>query len=290
MNQTAAGRWARYCAGVVIVVVVVVIAQRQASVKAALGRVWSADQHVSIDEIDHAALDRLLKKYVDKDGYVDYRTWYSSQEDRQVLRDYLSQLSRANPSDESSHEARLAFWINAYNAVTLEGIMQVYPTSSIQDHTATLFGYNIWKDLPLIVGSSRYSLEHIENQILRRMHEPRIHFAIVCASISCPRLRNEAYTAVRLDEQLSDNATDFFARPQNLHVSGNTLYVSSILDWFKEDFGNSQSQRMTYLKPFLPKLARPIATRSGALVVYLDYNWNLNDQSKEATIKKARTE
>ena len=281
MNRIAVGRRAGWCVGVMIAVVVVAT-QTTVSAKDPLGRLWNAVQRVSIDEIDHTALDKLLKKHVDKDGYVDYRTWYASKADRQALRAYLSLLSRANPSAEAGREARLAFWINAYNAVTLVGIMQEYPTSSIRNHTARLFGYNIWKELPLIVGPSQYSLEHIEHQILRKMREPRIHFAIVCASVGCPRLRNEAYTTARLSEQLSDNASDFFARPQNFRVSGNTLYVSSILDWFGEDFGKSQSQRMAYLKPFLPKSVRPIATRAGARVAYLDYNWNLNDQSKKS--------
>lgn len=279
MKQTLTRRNGALAA--IVIALLVVVTPGRASAKDALGRVWKASERVSIDRIDHAALDGLLKKYVDKDGYVDYRKWHASRVDRQALRTYLTQLSRANPSTAAKRAAQLAFWINAYNAVTLEGIMQEYPTSSIRNHTARLFGYNIWKELPLIVGDSQHSLEHIEHQILRKMREPRIHFAIVCASVGCPRLRNEAYTASRLEEQLSDNATDFFSRSQNFRASGSTLYFSSILEWFEEDFGSSHTRRMTYLMPYLPKSARSIATASGTRVAYLDYNWNLNDQSRK---------
>jgi len=234
-----------------------------------------------MNDIDHSSYDQLLKKYVDKDGYVNYSKWQRSREDRAKLQKYLVLLGKASVNKSATKEAKLAFWINAYNAVTLEGIMQVYPTSSIRKHTARLFGYNIWKELPLIVAGRKYSLESIEHDILRKMDEPRIHFAIVCASVGCPRLLSEAYTAGDLEKQLAKNSTDFFSRQQNFQVSGNRLYVSSILKWFSGDFGRSQSARFEYLKPYLPENARQLATRSGTRVSYLDYDWSLNDQSRK---------
>ena len=248
--------------------------------KSPLGRNWPSSQLVSMDDIDHSAFSTLLKQYVDDDGYVDYQRWYRSRPDRQALQHYLSQLSRASTTKSVHRSAKLAFWINAYNALTLEGIMQEYPTSSIRNHTAKVFGYNIWKELPLIVGGRKHSLEHIEHQILRKMNDPRVHFAIVCASVSCPRLRNEAYTADKVQKQLADNTTDFFSRRKNFRVSGNTMYVSTILNWFAADFGNSQVKRFTYLRPDLPASTRAIAVRASTRVRYLDYDWNLNDQSK----------
>lgn len=106
--------------------------------------------------------------------------------------------------------------------------------------------------------------------------------AIVCASIGCPRLRNEAYTAERLEEQLADNATDFFSRKQKLRIDrqNKILYVSSILDWFADDFGDSQLELFRYLKPYLPQSAKSIATGRDTRVKYLDYDWSLNDQSQ----------
>lgn len=254
-----------------------------AQAKPPLGKNWPANRRVSIDRIDHAKLDKLLHKYVDADGFVDYSAWQTSAADRKQLQDYLAQLSKADRRKRASHDAKLAFWINAYNAVTIEGILQVYPTTSIRNHTARVFGYNIWKELPLRVGGDEYSLEQIEHDILRKMKEPRIHFAIVCASVGCPRLRYEAYAASKIEKQLADNATDFFSRQQNLQVkpSRKSLRVSMILDWFADDFGSTQKKRWTYLKPYLPASAQAFAADGKTRISFLEYDWELNDQSKK---------
>ncbi|MFT5323782.1 MAG: hypothetical protein ACI8P0_001633 [Planctomycetaceae bacterium] len=267
---------------VVLPAVVLLFQAETADAKPPVGKRWPQSHLTSIDRIDHASLNSLLAKYVDADGYVNYTAWQGSRQDRQALLTYLASLGKANPQLRCTREARLAFWINAYNALTIEGILQEYPTDSIRNHTAKLFGYNIWKELPLIVGSSQYSLEHIEHSILRKMSEPRIHFAIVCASVGCPRLRNEAYVATKLEKQLADNARDFFSRPGNFKydTSRSTMQVSSILSWFAEDFGSSQSQRFTVLKPYLPVAAQKLAVSPNTRLSYLDYNWSINDQSR----------
>lgn len=260
-----------------------------AHAKPPLGKRHAASQQASIGEIDHSTFDTLLKKYVDTDGYVDYSSWQRSQRDRQALRYYLTQLSQADRQKRASREARLAFWINAYNAMTLEGILQEYPTTSIRNHTSKFGGYNIWKDLPLLVGNQSYSINDMEHKILRKMGDPRIHFAIVCASIGCPRLRNEAYTAKNVDTQLADNSRDFFKRRQNFQVDANTgtVHISSILKWFGSDFGRTEAKRMAYLRPYLPREHQQIASNPRVKVRYLDYNWKLNDQrSKPRTASR----
>ena len=247
-----------------------------------VGQRWARSQQVSIAQIRHDSFEALLKRYVDADGYVNYKAWHASRTDRVQLQNYLKQLSRANPSLAASRHAKIAFWINAYNAVTLEGILQVYPTSSIRNHTAKVVGYNIWKQLKLPVGDREYSLEDIEHKMLRKMNEPRIHFSIVCASIGCPRLRNEAYVASRLESQLADNARDFFSRTQNLQVDvqRRTLRMSAIVNWFGSDFGATKSQQLAYLSKYMPAQALQLARQPNVKVSYLKYNWNLNDQSK----------
>jgi hypothetical protein len=162
-------------------------------------------------------------------------------------------------------------------------MLQVYPTSSIRNHTAKVFGYNIWKELPLRVGDATYSLEDIDHKILRKMGEPRIHFAIVCASVGCPRLLNEPYTTKRVQEQLAANTRDFFSRRQNFRVdsSSQSVYLSSILDWFSEDFGSSQAKLLAVLSPYLPKAAQKTASSAGVRIVYLKYAWNINDQARK---------
>lgn len=233
---------------------------------------------VSFDRVDHSPWDTLLKKYVDTDGYVDYQAWHGSTADSRALQAYLGSLSQANPQAQSSKEATLAFWINAYNAVTIYGILREYPTTSIRNHTAKLVGYNIWKDLQLFVGGRPWSLDAMEHQVLRKMGEPRIHFAIVCASIGCPRLLNQAYTAEKLEQQLATNTSDFFSRPQNFRVSGSTLHVSSIMDWFGTDFGPTPQAQFTRLKNYLPENAQQLATSPKVRIAWQEYNWSLNDQ------------
>lgn len=244
------------------------------------GKQWPKGQQVSIDKIDHAAFDKLLKKYVDKDGQVDYRAWHQSPQDRKALKTYLETLSSANLDLAAKKTAKLAYWINAYNALTIEGILRVYPTTSIRNHTAKFFGYNIWKNLWLYTGNTKYCLDDIEHKLLRKMDEPRIHFAIVCASIGCPRLLNEAYVSDKLEQQLTDNAKDFFSREQNLQVdaANSKLRLSMIMSWFGSDFGDSTTKQLQTIARWFPDDAKKFVSKGGFSIAYLDYDWNLNTQ------------
>ncbi len=269
---------------------VLIVLSQQAGARETLGKKWAGNAYVSMDQINHQPYDALLHKYVDGDGYVNYRAWHASSEDREALRQYLIQLSRASASLRASRESQFAFWINAYNAVTLEGILREYPTDSIRNHTSKLGGYNIWKDLPLLVGGTEYPLNTMEHQVLRKMGDPRIHFAIVCASVGCPRLLNEAYVGAKLEQQLSANTRDFFSRRQNFTIDGQgAMHVSSILDWFGSDFGKSQAEQFRYLQPYLPAAAQNVAANPRTKVTFQNYNWSLNDQSrKSASLSQAR--
>ena len=240
----------------------------------------SVAKHVPLDQVDHSTWDRLLKKYVDDDGMVNYQAWKNSSDDLAALKNYLATLSHADGQSQTSRAGKLAFWINAYNALTVHGILEVYPTTSIRNHTAVAFGYNIWKDLLLPVGDEKYSLSDIEHEILRKLNEPRIHFAIVCASIGCPRLRNEAYAPATLDAQLAGNTRDFFSRKRNLQLDPQTqtVHVSSILDWFSEDFGATPQDGLARLAEYMPDKAARFVQQGGFSVQYLDYDWNLNKQ------------
>lgn len=241
---------------------------------------------VPLDKVDHSVWDRLLKKYVNDDGMVNYTGWKASAEDTSALKQYLAVLGRGNPQALTTKEGKLAFWINAYNALTAYGILQVYPTSSIRNHTAKLVGYNIWRDLLLPVADRKYSLEDIEHKILRKLSEPQIHFAIVCASIGCPRLRNEAYTPDRIEDRLADNTRDFFSRPEHFRADAakRTVSVSPILEWFGEDFGSNPQARLKRLEAYLPRGGgiHELIEQGDFSVSYLDYDWNLNDQRQKA--------
>jgi hypothetical protein len=240
-------------------------------------------RRIPAGKIDHSTWDSLLKKYVDAHGMVNYQAWKDNASDKQQLEQYLAHLSSASFTGQTRSSTKLAFWINAYNAVTVEGILREYPTSSIRNHTAKLFGYNIWKDLQLWVEGKPYSLDQMEHEVLRKMKEPRIHFAIVCASIGCPRLLNEAYVPARIDEQLTVNAQAFFADPTKFRfdVNRNSVSLSPILEWFGEDFGNSSAEQLQRIAPYVPAAARNIVTRGTATIDYLDYDWNLNDIAQD---------
>jgi len=267
----------------VVILLSAVVGARRADARANvyLGVKVPASRQVAMNRVDHSAWDELLRKYVDEDGMVAYRHWHASKSDIAKLESYLKTLSTASTTARTSREAQLAFWINAYNAVTIRGILREYPTSSIRNHTAKLLGYNIWKDLQLYVGGQPYCLNQIEHEILREMAEPRIHFAIVCASIGCPRLLNEAYVAEALDKQLETNSRDFFRRSQNFRYDerNRRFYLSSILDWFGDDFGQDQAERLRTISKWLPnESAQRAAQRNAVRVSFLDYNWNLNEQ------------
>lgn len=248
--------------------------------KVTVGANVPAAQQVSIDRINHAAWDALLRKYCDQRGFVNYQAWHRSPTDLQQLDRYLAHLSQANPSLSASQASKFAFWINAYNAVTMKGILREYPTTSIKDHQSIAFGYKIWDDLLLTVGGQNYSLNDIEHKVLRKMGDPRIHFAIVCASVGCPPLLNQAYSAENIDAQLTYNAKRFFADPAKFSATAQgELKLSKIMSWFADDFGSSQVTQLRTIAPYLPtQAAQSLASSGRARVSYLGYDWGLNDQ------------
>lgn len=230
------------------------------------------------DQIDHQAWDRLLSKYVDGRGNVAYPSLLANEADRRNLVTYLRHLGSVDTSRNASTAGEMAFWINAYNAWTIEGILQVFPTTSIKNHAPDAKGFNIWDDFKMTVDGGGYSLNDMEHKILRTMGDPRIHFAIVCASRGCPQLSQRAYFPQSLDQQLSNNARLFFRSPDKFRydVRTRSLELSPIIDWFGEDFGSTQTERLRYLAQFMPADAANLATSGSANVTSLGYDWSLN--------------
>ncbi|WP_419192571.1 DUF547 domain-containing protein [Kolteria novifilia] len=236
------------------------------------------EERPSLDEVDYSIYDKLLHRYVEH-GLVDYAAWKAHPSDRASLTEFLEHAGCVDLSKSASREAKLAYWINLYNALTLEGILREYPTTSIRNHTSFVFGYNIWKDLLLTVDDEEFSLSDIEHKVLRKMGEPRIHFAIVCASLGCPKLRSEAYVPGALDEQLSDSSRDFFAQTSKFRYESRTktFRTSRILSWFAKDFGSSTAERLRTIAPYLPdEPARQAARRGEGSFAFLSYDWDLN--------------
>jgi hypothetical protein len=227
---------------------------------------------------DHSTWDGLVKTYVDDDGLVDYRRWKAN--DARRLKAYLAIFSFVNPEQLADRSERLAFWINAYNALTVDAILHFYPLKSIKDKVSRVVGYNVWDDYRMSVGGTEYSLNDIEHKVLRPMQEPRIHFAIVCASKSCPVLRNEAYTSTHLDAQLDDATRGFFASPRGLRLDpeAGRASLSSILKWFAEDFGTDEERRDFVARYAPTPAARNLLRSPDVKIGYLTYDWGLNEQ------------
>lgn len=210
----------------------------------------------------HKIWDTLLKKHISVNGNVNYKGF---KEDHKALINYIKSLSSLHPIQEVSKEEKLAYWINAYNALTIDLILRNYPVKSIKDIK------DPWKQRLWKLGDKWYNLDEIEHQILRKMNEPRIHFAIVCASYSCPKLQNEAFTASNLETQLTKATKAFLSDSKRNEISENSIRISKIFDWFSKDFTKNGS-----LIDFLNQYS-DIKISQNAKKRYKDYNWDLND-------------
>lgn len=225
-----------------------------------------------------AAWDRVLHRF-GHDGGLDYAGLAA---DRADLDSYLASLDAVRP-DELSEKARLAFWINAYNAVVVGHVLERYPGIESVKKVDGFFDA-----LTFPVAGEPRTLDAIEKQA-RSMGDPRVHFAVVCASVSCPDLRGEAYVPQRLDEQLEDQTRSFLGNPEKglrYDPGDDVLWLSSIFKWYAGDFtGGStivaffaRGKVVDWVRPHVPpELARTLEKRDPS-VRYLDYDWNLNDR------------
>lgn len=214
------------------------------------------------ETFSHQRWNKLLQKHVSISGNVDYKNFI---EDKTTLAIYIDALTHAETIEDWSKEEKLAFWINAYNALTIDLIIKNYPVKSIKDIK------NPWEQRLWQFGDKWYNLEDIEHKILRKMDEPRIHFAIVCASYSCPKLQNTAFTADNLEQQLTLATQEFLSDTNRNEISKNTLKLSKIFRWFSKDFEQNGS-----LIDFLNKYTE-VTISAKAKISYKDYNWDLND-------------
>ncbi len=231
--------------------------------------------------IDHRPFTRLLQDFVDEDGNVDYARLKARADS--VLAPYLRQLATTDPSS-LGRDARLAFWINAYNAYTLKLIVEHYPVQNIWAITPGPAEPKDDSPFALEVGSvadTVRTLDEIEHEIIReRFDEPRIHVALVCAAASCPRLRREAYTGPRLDAQLDDQARTFFHddRKNRIPAGDGQIEVNRILKWYGQDVGDSPDALQRFIAPYFEGPVRDRLSRAAYDVEFLPYDWALNDQ------------
>ncbi|MGI8548941.1 MAG: DUF547 domain-containing protein [Gemmatimonadaceae bacterium] len=244
----------------------------------------SAPAHAQATTFDQSTFDSLLHRDVVK-GMVDYDAFKRSPE----FAAYLQHLAHFDPATLPEAE-RLAFWINAYNAYTIQLINEHNERGSIRDINKALGFLKLkgpWSEPLATVAGHHYTLDDIEHRIIRpTFHEPRIHFALVCAAMGCPPLRSEAYTGARLNQQLDDQARIFILESpakNRVDVSERKVYVSMIFNLYKKDFGGTDAAIGRFIARFYPPgPARQLLESGDFKVVETQYDWTLNSQANAA--------
>ena len=225
--------------------------------------------------------DILLGKYVKADlidGISLNSVSYGKLRLDPVFNKLDKSLSLFSPSKLTTDQEKLAFWINVYNIFAVKIVMNNYPLKSIKDVGG--FFKSVWKVKAGTVGGKKYTLDEIEHGILRKMGDPRIHTAIVCASISCPNLTTKSYSSENLNKQLDMQMKDFLANPNkgmriNINEQPGKIFLSQIFNWFAQDFKSSGGVR-NFISLYVSKENRNVIKNPQYSISYMDYNWAIN--------------
>jgi hypothetical protein len=242
---------------------------------------WRTHNAASTAVIDHAPWTAILQTYVvmGDDGVARFDYGGVSEADRMALANYTARLSRTRISSYNRGEQK-AYWINFYNALTVRLILENYPVDSIReiDLSPGLTSDGPWDKKLMVVEGEEITLNDIEHRILRPIwDDPRIHYALNCASIGCPNLQPQAYTARNMDTLLNAGARAYVNHPRGVTLlPGNELLVSSIYDWFEEDFGDSEEGVIRHLAAFAEPPLRQVLETLDEIEDYT-YDWSLND-------------
>lgn len=235
----------------------------------------------SIRLFRHKTFGDLLKQYV-RNGRVDYNGFKTQ---RKQLDLYLCRLARTDVNKILTHRARFAFWINAYNAITIRAVLDRLPAGEAEQKTFSVADkkWNFWKGSAYEVSGKWLSLDDIEHKILRpQFKDPRLHFAIVCASKGCPDLANKAYTSVNVYRLMDSNTRQYMASRRGFRKGeGNTIHLSQLFNWFAGDFAQKPyGHRLLFVAKFIPKEHQEFVQKNHATlqIKWLDYSWKLNAQ------------
>jgi hypothetical protein len=234
-------------------------------------------------QFDYSDFDSLLQKIV-RGNSVNYSQLLEEKEDLITITSKMSEFSpNSHPENFKSENEQLAYWINAYNAFILKIIMENYPVESIKD--INFIGFTIWLNKNLI-GGEEISFKSLEDDIIRdRFKDPRIHFAINCASFSCPPLKDRAYYPEILDKQMNESTISFINDKNNFWIDEDEsiIYLSSIFDWYENDFINWLNKNKNIEEPHLLDYIKlyydgEIKEKLYELdIEFIEYNWQLND-------------
>jgi len=226
---------------------------------------------------DHFIFDQVLKTYVNNQGRIDYNGIAGDQS----FKIYMQTLKSAQ-TDAMSRNGQLAFWINAYNAVTIDKVIKWKPKKSVRE----TFVPGVWTGTKFFttrehtVAGKRLSQDDIEHDILRKqLKEPRIHFAIICASSGCPLLPRSAYSEENVQTMLEEETRKYINSERGTQIDSaeNTLYLSKLFDWFRGDFEYKSGSVQNFIKPYLGEQARAFVEKNPK-IKYLPYDWALNAQ------------
>ncbi len=227
-------------------------------------------------EFSHELFDQVLRKYVNPQGLVDYAGLKS---DSGTLESYLNLLAVNAPSDKATFQTGLAFWINAYNALTIKGVLDHYPTTSVRK--VKLFG-GFFSRIKFQVGGRSYTLDNIEHDIIRYdFSDPRVHFALVCASLGCPILESRAFVPETLEKRLDNATANFINNPEKVRLDreNGVLHLSQIFEWYTEDFEDTHGTVINFISEYLPEVDAAFLKEEEVEIQYLEYDWSLNAQS-----------
>lgn len=240
---------------------------------------FKANNPASATVVDHNAWSAFLAKYVVKSPDGINRVAYArvAAPDKQALKAYIRALQSVKVTSLKSDEQR-AFWANLYNAVTIDVVLTHYPVKSIKDISlgGSLFSSGPWSKPLVTVEGRQLSLDNIEHDILRKVwRDPRVHYSVNCASMGCPNLMTSAFTGATLDAMLTQGARDYINHPRGVKVTGSSVKLSSIYNWFSEDFG-AQPQLLQHLKAYAAPALNAQLDGVRSISGY-DYDWSLNE-------------
>lgn len=240
---------------------------------------WEAHDPASTVVVDHRAWDAFLAKYLvtsHPSGVNRVRYEGVKAEDKAALGRYVASLA-ATPVSKLRREEQKAYWINLYNALTVKVILDHYPVKSIREIKSGWFSPGPW-DLKLVtVEGEQLTLNDIEHRILRPVfRDNRVHFAVNCASIGCPNLQPEAFTAENAEGLLERGAREYVNHPRGARVEGDQLILSSIFDWFQVDFGGSEAGVLEHLRAYAEGPLAGVLQGFRGKVSY-EYDWSLNE-------------
>lgn len=245
---------------------------------AVLDKRWAASDETSDTTLDHSDWQTLLDDYLitDDESGVNLFDYEGLDDDGdEQLQVYLSAMQAVDPLQLNRAEQK-SYWINLYNALTVDVILDNYPVQSITTLGETTTSFGPWDDNVATVNNIELSLNDIEHRIIRPVFQDyRIHFAVNCASIGCPDLNATAYTADNMDELLDQAAGAYLAHPRGLRISNGTVHLSSLFDWYQTDFGADLPETLQTLSAHLDETTAQQLRATSGKPVYA-YDWSLN--------------